>query len=666
MKGLISTLKIITVLFIILFTAKTEVYANSGTVITYDKPSNLPSKYTSTDYQINVNGSPLHIFNGGNNVWGNKVSFTSFDFSGAITIEVTPNFTFNTVTILPRTENISYTRVGNKLTFTLSDAKNLTFIFDGNFQGKALHLFAQDLEVNIPSSSDSSVMYFGPGYYDYSGQTPLIVPAGKTLYIAGGAVLRGRVVVSGGNNITIRGKGILLNDYNSNDGYDSVALAIKSAKNITIEDIIISRDAGSWSAFMYKTEDVTVDRVKIINPRYASSDGFNIANAKNILFNEMFIRSCDDCVAIKGTGSNGYTASENPAVALPNYNITIQNSQVWSDANNALGIGAETVTESYDLITFRNIDILYNFDDINYPDYFTERAALNICALNATYFRNITFEDIRLEKGKRLIGIDMSDSFWFGSIQGNWNWNGNMQNIKFKNITSYSDGSNEIRIYGRDNQHNVSNITFENIIVNNQKILNFQNSLFQVNSFVNDFKIINNGVQVATSNGPFGSNVHDVVKQFETIQGANNWYYRTWTPGVGNLNMSWNPDQSFHWRGQQAYDAVWIENNNMIIHPDSNQTMVEWKAPKAGEVNVVGTVKKFDIGGGDGVVVSIWKNNEMIWPSNWTTIAYNNSVGLSHNFMTHVSAGDIISYRVDQGSNSAYDSTAWNTTIIYE
>ena len=261
------------------------------------------------------------------------------------------------------------------------------------------------------------------------------------------------------------------------------------------------------------------------------------AKAQNIV-------TCDDSIAIKGTGTNGYNASENPANAVANQNIILQDIQVWSDANNALGIGAETVAQSFDAITFNN-------------------------------------------------------------------------------------------------------------------------NHFQVNSFVSNLEIVDDGNPVAIANGPFGSNVHDAVKEFSKAQGANNWYYRSWTSGVGTSNMTWNPDQSGHWRGPKNYDAIWIEGKNLFLHPDTNQVLLEWKAPSSGEINIVGNVRKYDTGG-DGVVVSIWKNNTLIWPSNWANISYQDTVGLNHNFITTVNTGDIISFRVDEGQSNAYDSTIWNTTIIYE
>lgn len=645
-----------------------HVRAEGASVTAYSMPQNLPGKYVSSDFQIQVNGVSVPAYNGGSNVWGSKVSFGTFAFAGSITVTVTADFSFDTARILPRGSGVSCVKSGNSITFNLSNPQNVTVVFDENFQGKVLHLFAQGPETDIPDAGDTNVIYFQPGYYDYSNQAPLVIPSGKTLYLSGGAVLRGRVLVADASNVTICGRGILLDDYSSSDGYDSVALVLKRSSNVMVKDLIISRDAASWSAFMWKCSDIQGNNVKIINPKYASSDGFDIANSHDVTFQNMFIRSCDDSIAVKGTGNSGYNPQENPANGLPNYNITVTNTQLWSDANNAIGIGAETVAGYYDNIHFTNIDILHNFDDYTYPDILTERSAINICALNATPISNITFEDIRLEKGKRLIGINMKDDFWFGSLQGNWSWNSSISGITYKNITSYSPGSNEIRIYGRDSAHTISNVILDNVKINGQSVTSLNDSHFQVNSFAQDIKICTNGTLMASGNGPFGMNIHIPSAEFSTTQGGNNWYYRTWTAGVGTFDMTWNTDQSGHWRGSHSYDAIWTYGGNLFLHPDKNQTMLEWKAPKAGNINITGLVKKFDTGGGDGVTVSLWKNNTMIWPDNgnWQAIAYNDNTGVLHNVHTAVSAGDTISFRVDERSNNAYDTTQWNPAITYE
>ena len=102
--------------------------------------------------------------------------------------------------------------------------------------------------------------------------------------------------------------------------------------------------------------------------------------------------------------------------------------------------------------------------------------------------------------------------------------------------------------------------------------------------------------------------------------------------------------------------------------PDNDQTMIDWVATDIGTINVVGTVKKYDTTGGDGVYFSIWKNNAQVWPLNaqWQHIDYANTMGAIHNFDVAVTQGDVISFRVAEGNTNAYDTTQWNPEIVYE
>lgn len=650
----------------VLFLCTAPVYASS-TIISYPMPDNMPSQYISSSFSVDASGNTLPVYHVGSNAWGANVDCCSFELLGTTTISVTTNFAFSTARILPRNAAISCNTNGNTVTFTIASPQNITILFDENFQGAALHIFAQAPESNVPDLSTSDVIYFGPGFYDYSESGPILLGSGQTLYIDAGAVVRARVAVHNADNVTICGRGVLLNDFTTSDNYDSVALAIKRSNNITIRDVSILRNAASWSAFMWQCGNVTVDNVHIINPKYACSDGFDIANSHDVTFNNLFIRSADDSIAIKGTGTSGYNVNEDPANAQPNYNITIQNTQVWSDTNNALGIGAESVAAYYSNITFKNIDILYNYDDYTYPNQLKDRSAINICILNATNLSDITFEDIRVEQAKRLISITMKDSFWFGSLPGNWDWDGAISGITYRNITSYSTGSNEIQIMGYDSAHPVSDIIFDNIIVNGSQISSFSDNKFKVNSYANNLTLKDNNMIQDVCSGAFGANVYSNVVDYTDVQGHNGWYYRTWTNGEGNADMVWNSDGSYHWRGYHNYDAIWMYDAQFYIHPDNDQTMLEWVASDNGSVRILGNVKKYDTSGGDGVVISIWKNDSLIWPAaGWTNIVYDDSTGLNHDFTIQVDAGDIISFRVDEGENNGYDTTIWNTEIIYD
>jgi len=634
----------------------TEVYA-AGTVTTYPAPTNLPTAYKSTDFAVTAEGSQVAVYNAGSNIRGNNVSYGSFEMTGSVSVSITPNFNFSSYQLVPRSLGLSSTRSGNTITFTLDKPSHVTLVLDDNYQGKVIHLFADAPDTNIPSPTDPNVIYYGPGYHNLSGSgsSPIILTSNKTLYIAPGAVVRGRIRAYEASNITVRGRGILIHDTVVNDNHGTITMAMNFVNQVTIKDIIVNNNTASWTSAVHGSSDVNVTNYKGISPKFASSDGFDINSSHDITFNGNFIRSADDSIAIKGLSDQS-----EPSKALPVYNIGIYNTQLWSDANNAIGIGAETFAAYYQNIRFQNMDVLYNLDDPMHPDILKDRSAINIFALEATHFSDIVFEDIRVEKAKRLINVHMDTTFYFGAIHGNWSWPGSMKNITYKNITSYSDGTNEIKLAGWDNQHLITNVVFDNININGLVVQDFNDPHFNINSYVKQVEV--RSPVAATAKSRFLAS-----EDYQATQGNQGWRYRT-LPAGGAADMSWNPDGSNHWRGTNSYDAIWSDNGGFYLHPDQHQVALEWTAAKAGTVRLNGVAKKLVTTGGDGVKVSIWKNGTMIWPANgqWQNIAYNDATGVTHNVSTAVAVGDKISFRVDQNGNSSYDSTSWNPEINYE
>lgn len=69
-----------------------------------------------------------------------------------------------------------------------------------------LFLFANPPETNVPRKGEKGVHYFGPGVHDIGFQYR--VKGGETVYIAGGALVRGSIFYEG-DNVRIHGRGIL-------------------------------------------------------------------------------------------------------------------------------------------------------------------------------------------------------------------------------------------------------------------------------------------------------------------------------------------------------------------------------------------------------------------------------------------------------------------------
>ncbi|XID94081.1 hypothetical protein ACF3MZ_06040 [Paenibacillaceae bacterium WGS1546] len=622
----------------------------AGTVTAYPAPSGAP---VAADFTVVAEGQGIDLY-GDDNSWGNRVSFGTFDMTGSITVSVTVNFPFASYKLAPASLGIASTRSGNTIQFTLNGPANVSLILDGNYQGKVLHLFANAPETSVPSPSDPNVIYIGPGYHDYSStpNSTIVVGSGQTLYLAGGAFVNGHIEVRGASNVTIRGRGVLSMGYTAT--YLNQPISILSSSNVQLGGIVVNRRIGAWSGVVDNSHHVTVTDYKVVSPTYASSDGLNFVNSHDVTVDRSFFHTADDSIAIKGVVTPGYSASDNPAAGAPNYNYVIQNSQFWSEANNVWSLGAETQAAHYDNIRYLNNDVLYSYDDRDNHGVLHDRAVMDITALNGTQFRNILYEDIRVEQSVRLINLSFADSFWFGSLPGNQSFPGYISGVTFRNITAGGTGGKEIRLWGWDQGKPVSDVLFENVVIDGQPLSGLGDKRFNLNGFVKNV--------VVRSSAASPADAYVAGLGYSSVQGANQWYYREGS-GSGYTNMTWSAADN-KWKGTGTYSGMWDKN---FMHPETNDAVKTWRAPKSGTVQIKGTVAKWDLGGGDGVLVKIMHNGEQLWPgTGWQHVAATDRLGAQFGVFASVAAGDEIHFVVNKNGTTAYDTTVLDAMVTYK
>lgn len=151
------------------------------------------------------------------------------------------------------------------------------------------------------------------------------------------------------------------------------------------------------------------------------------------------------------------------------------------------------------------------------------------------------------------------------------------------------------------------------------------------------------------------------IKEFSSIQGDGNWYYQEWN-GKEYKDLTWNADLK-QWQGC----TFWLRIAREFQHPDGNDSVRKWVAPKDGKINITGKVAKLERQiYGDGVRVKIKKNRTQIWPtSEWKDIACDDTKGVNISLVTEVEKGDSIYFVVNQNQTIDYDTTYWNPTIMY-
>lgn len=301
-----------------------------------------------------------------------KASMSYFDFSGEVEVSVTFNHgTIQTGRVRPLSYEITPSISGNTMTFKLDRPRNLSVEVNGDIFHN-LHLFANPIDENKPKKiKDKNLIYFGPGIHTFPGDT-LNVPSGKTVYVAGGAVVKGLIQVVNAQDVKILGRGIVIPDR-------WAGLRIVNSKNVTIEGVISTQCPTGGS------DSVTIRNVKVISS-YGWGDGLNVFASNNVLYDGVFCRNSDDCTTVYGTRM-GFTGGCK--------NITMQNSTLWADVAHPIFIGIHGNTKNPEVLenlNYTNIDILDHKE--KQLDY---QGCLAINAGDNNLIRNVRFEDIRIE-----------------------------------------------------------------------------------------------------------------------------------------------------------------------------------------------------------------------------------------------------------------------------
>jgi len=423
----------------------------------------LPAGMVSQKYyNVKVNGINVPVYD------TPICSYATFDFTGEVNVEVSSSF-FDArwVDIRPLQSNIKpvYTS-GNSFSFKMKRPQNLSVELNGRIREQPLFIFAGKPESVKPLKNDKNVIWFENG--KFYKNVNLELKDNQTVYIEGGAIVQGSIFANNKKNIKICGRGILDGSLNfKKEEKERRFLQFTDCKNVSIDDIIL-QNGTTWQVALFHCSDIQLNGMKIVSEG-DSDDGIDIVRCKNVVVDNAFIHTKDDCIAIKSHGNYPFDESTD--------NILVKNSVLWNSIwGNALEIGFELWSKEVKNIRFHNIDIIH-----------TERAgaALSIHNAGPAHVHHITFEDIRIEDVVQKL-FDLSIFFSKYSPDGIQD---DAYNDKFY-IHGAWDNVQQMPV-GKEEYHSqfrgkISNVTFRNIHVVGG-LLPF--SLF--NGFSNDKSVSN-------------------------------------------------------------------------------------------------------------------------------------------------------------------------------
>jgi hypothetical protein len=379
-------------------------------------------------------------------------SWTNFSFSGRITVKVTKlNGSFSTYKILPSSYKIRPQVHKNTVTFELDRPRKISVEFDGDITHPML-IFADSPETNVPSPTDPNIIYFGPGVYNIGAD--FSIGSNKTVYLSGGAYVKGKFNSRGAKNVKIIGRGIL-----SGEDFEhktSHMIRFRGCNNVLIEGITIV-DSPNFCISLRGTNH-TVRNVKMIG-WYFNTDG--VCTGYNGLVEDCFFKLNDD------------------AVKLYFSNMAVVDCIIWQMENGAPFQISWNMPSDNSGFHVKNIDIIRVEHQWNNRN----EAVFDSIHGGRGHMSDYLFADIRIENADwRLFYITIDKNEFADTSRGM----GRISNLTFKNITVDGPMKKSNTIKGWDSNHRVSNVLFENIMVNGRYITNAENGNFEIDPETTD------------------------------------------------------------------------------------------------------------------------------------------------------------------------------------
>lgn len=425
----------------------------------YEGPKTMESSRTAA---VSVNGYDLFVYDvmvNHEHIWNantqpSSTPMTYFDFSGTARIEIRmPGLEqpVESAQVLPETSGIAAEVKDGVVFFTVTQPGQYTVVFNGSVN-KALHIFANPPEEDIPDPDDPDVFFIGPGEWVMDA---IILQDNQTLYISGGAVVHSIISVANARNVRICGRGMIDGSdfpaWNQPGSYARVPVSLDHAKDVTVEDIIVV-NSNCWNINSFSCKNVAMNNVKVISGRQ-NGDGFTFQSCTDHTVTGCFARTWDDSLVIKN-----YSGSTK--------GITFRDCQIWTDLAQSMEIGYETdkgltLDPEISEVLFENITVLYNF----------HKPVISIHNSDDAFVHDITYRNIVVENAfmqgdngnnKELIEMTLQNSSW-STVRDEF---GSIDNVLIDGLTVRNTMDGKIprsRFSGHDEEHRITNVTLQNV-----------------------------------------------------------------------------------------------------------------------------------------------------------------------------------------------------------
>ncbi len=421
----------------------------------------------SPDYRVRAGGKDIFVHK------TPAFSMTTFAFTEDAEVVVEVQRPIKAAIIRPLSLGITATVQANTMRFRISRPCCLAIEVDDDLR-RPLFLFANAPEVNAPKRGTRGVHYFEGGKIHEAGRIEL--KNNETVYIEGGAVVRGVIRANHASGIRILGPGIL-DGSTRNKQTESVML--NGCRDVEINGPIVLGGYG-WSIVPRLSENIRMSNVKVVSWR-DNDDGFDPDSSRHVTVENCFFRTKDDCIAVKAHsrfGKDAAPSGSNPD-SFNTEDVRVMKSVFWSSEwGHALTVGFAVSAHAIRNVVFEDCDIIKK----------EKGPAMSIDNHDLGLVENVRFENIRVEDGcDKLIALKVAFSEYSADCPPEFFRNnparkdpsgaawesvrrekrsskrGTIRNVQFKDIRVTGDRMPDSDIRGFGPMSEVSDVLLQNI-----------------------------------------------------------------------------------------------------------------------------------------------------------------------------------------------------------
>jgi len=410
--------------------------------LSYSFPASLSR---SKIYRVKLDGESIDVLD------ADKADFATFECHGAVEVLVETEVPAAQIVVKPFSRGIQARSEDGGIRFTISTPQNICIDVPGY---KPLFLYVNGKETRKPAPGETGVHFFAGGAVHEVGELEL--KTGETLYLEGGAVVRGNLLCRDAQNVRICGPGILDGSlYNIDRGEYVRSVIFENCRDILVEDIIMIHPS-SWMLVLARSRDVVVRNLRQIGS-CMSSDGIDICGSQNVLIEECCLRNDDDNIALKSVAFPG----QHDWMGDISHIVVRRCMFLNGLPGNVMEIGYELSAHRVHDVLFEDIDVLYAHG---------EGAVFSIHNGDRAIVENIVWKNIRIEHyWDKLVDFRVVHSRYNRDSE-----RGLIRNVRLEDIhvthSYFNPGCSVSLIGGYEASKPIENVHFENFRFNDQKI----------------------------------------------------------------------------------------------------------------------------------------------------------------------------------------------------